>query len=318
MPKALVLGVNGQDGSYLAEALLRRGYAVTGIGRQSGSRYVLDRPGFCYEALDLRDASALAAIVRRELPYAAFHVAAVHGAAGSVYETVWRELMAVNTLALHVLLDHARDRQRDMRIVYAGSSKIFPAPLTGTIDETTPYRATCLYGISKIASLELIAYYRRQHGVRASNLILFNHDSPRRPAGFFVPTVAGVIAAAMRDSFAKAEIRTLDFRIDGSAAAELMEIAADIADMAPDCDFVLASGRTWHARDAVAQMFARRGLDYRRHIVETLAPSDPGPMFEVSLDRLVQTVGRRPSKTIIDVVDEIIVDGGRTSAAGYR
>lgn len=315
MPKALVLGVNGQDGSYLAETLLQRGYTVTGIGRQPASRYVHDSSAFCYESLDLCNASALAALVHRERPDAAFHFAAVHGAAGSSYETVWRELMAVNTLALHVLLDHARDRKRDMRIVYAGSSKIFPAPLTGTIDESTPYRATCLYSISKIASLELIAYYRRQHGVRASNLILFNHDSPRRPAGFFLLTVAGAIAAAMHDPAAKVELRTLDFRIDWSAGDEFMEFAADIADRAPDQDFVLASGTTWHAREAVAQMFARHGLDYRRHIVETLPRSDPGPMFEVSLNRLLQAVGRRPAKTVLDVVDEIIGAVGRTTAA---
>ncbi len=316
MRTALVLGVNGQDGGYLAQTLLRRGYAVTGIGRQPVSRYVSTGPSFDYVALDLSNADTLAGVVQRLRPDVAFHVAAVHGAAGSAYETVWREMMAVNVLTLHALLDHARDHQRDMRVVYAGSSKIFPAPLTGMIDETTPFRPTCLYGIGKIASLELIAYYRRQHGIAASNLVMFNHDSARRPAGFFVPAVAAAIAAALRDPSAKAELRTLDFRIDWSAADELMEFAADIAEKAPGKDFVLGSGTTWHARDAVTRMFARHGLNHRDHIVEMLPPTDPGPRFEVSLARLERAIGRRPSKTILDVVDEIVAAHAHVQTPG--
>jgi GDPmannose 4,6-dehydratase len=116
MRKALVLGVNGQDGSYLAEGLLRRGYEVTGIGRQQRSRHIGPTDFFHYVIVDLSDASKLDAVLRHDDFDVVFHVAAVHGSSGFSYEPIWRNMMEVNVLALHVLLEHARVRRPDMRI----------------------------------------------------------------------------------------------------------------------------------------------------------------------------------------------------------
>lgn len=306
MPRCLILGVNGQDGSYLAESLLRRGHEVVGIGRDAGSRHVPPSPVYRYECLDLRNADLLADLVKRVRPDHAFHVAAVHGASGFGYEAMWRDMIDVNVLSLHVLLEHARIAAPEMRVIYANSSKIFPPPLAGEIAETSPVRATCLYGIGKIASRDLIAYYRAQHGVQATNLILFNHESPRRPPQFLLPTIARTIAAALEEPSYLTTVRSLDFRIDWSAADELMDIAVDIAERTDEGEFLLASGTTWHGRTAVDHLFARYRLDARRHVKETLPPSDPGPDFHVSLDRLERAIGRRPSKSIADIVDEMI------------
>ena len=215
-------------------------------------------------------------------------------------------MVAVNVLSLHVLLEHARTAAPNLRVVYAGSSKIFPGPLSGTIDETSEVRATCLYGIGKIAARDLMAYYRTQHGIRSTNLILFNHESPRRPADFLLPTLARTIAAAERDPRTQTTIKTLDFRIDWGAADEFMDIVCDIAEKTDEPEFVLASGTTWHGRDAAKHLFAAHGLDASRHLVESLGPSDPGPDFRVSLDRLESAIGRKPEKDIGQIVDEMI------------
>ena len=150
MRKALVLGVNGQDGSYLAEGLLRRGYEVTGIGRQQRSRHLAPTDLFLYLTVDLADASKLGAVLQQNDFDVVFHVAAVHGSSGFSYEPIWRNMMEVNVLALHVLLEHARLRRPDMRIMYANSAKVFPEPWAGTIDECTARVATCLYSIGKL------------------------------------------------------------------------------------------------------------------------------------------------------------------------
>jgi len=315
MRNALVLGVNGQDGGYLAEALIRRQYAVIGVGRQPTSRHVPTGDAFRYVSLELKDTETLAKLLQVVAPDVAFHVAAVHGAAGFSYEAVWREMMAVNVLALHVLLDYARERRAGMRVIYAGSSKIFPAPWSGTIDETTAYRPTCLYGIGKISSLELIAHYRRNHGIAASNLIMFNHESVRRDDSFFVPRIARALSAALTEAGTQVEVRTLDFWSDWSAADELMDIAIDICERAPHQDFILASGHTWHARAAIDAIFARYGHDYHRHIREVLPPLDPGPTFKVSVDRLAQAIGRRPRKSIFEIVDSMCGVGQREPAS---
>ncbi len=315
MPRALVLGVNGQDGSYLAESLLRDGYQVCGVGRQSQSRYTPAGPPFQYVNLDLANREALRMLVLDFRPEVAFHVAAIHGSAGFIYESLFAEMMKVNTDALHVLLEHARLKNPQLRIIYANSLKIFPQPYVGEISETSRYRATCLYGISKIASLELISYYREKHGTAASNLILFNHESPRRGPSYFVPTITHALSAALKDPTAKTEIRTLDFWMDWSAADELMEIAIDIAEKAPNADYIVASGKTWHARKAVAEIFARRHLDYRNHLAERLPESDPGAPYFASIERVARAIGRRPVKTIFDIVDWILASQNKEDTA---
>ena len=193
MKRSLVLGVNGQDGSYLAKSLLRRGHHVTGIGRGPASHYIAVSTRFQYVPCDLIQAQHLVQLINETDYDFAFHFAAVHGADGFCYETVWRDMMTVNVSTLHALLEHARLKRPHMRVIYAGSCKIFPAPLVGTIDEMTPARASCLYSIGKIAGRDLIAYYRSRHGVIGTNLVLFNHNSPRRPMQYLLPTLARAI-----------------------------------------------------------------------------------------------------------------------------
>jgi GDPmannose 4,6-dehydratase len=306
MPRSLILGVNGQDGSYLAETLLARGHEVVGLGRDASSRYVGPTPRYRYISADLREMDQFARVVNEVAPDHAFHMAAVHGAAGFAYEALWRDMMAVNVLSLHVLLEHARAAAPDLRIVYASSSKIFAQPLSGAVDEESAVQATCLYGIGKVAAGDLMTYYRAAHSVSATNIILFHHESPRRDPEYLLPTLARAIAAAKLDPGHQTTIRTLDFWIDWGAADEFMEIAADIAENTNEPELVLASGKTWHGREAAKHLFALHGLDSERHLIETLEPGDPGPEFRVSLERLRQAVGRTPQKDIGQIVKEMI------------
>ena len=306
--RALVLGVDGQDGSYLAGHLMRRGYAVTGIGRRSAPRYVAPGPQFDYVKQDLADAAGLERVVADAAPDLAFHVAAVHGAVddGFTYEAAWREMMEVNVLALHVLLEQARLRHPSLRVAYAGSVKTLRRPLVGTIDEAWPVEASCLYGIGKIAARELIRRYRDDHGVAAVNLILFNHDSPRRPASFLLPQIARTIALARTDPRHVTTIRTLDFRIDWSAADELMDLAVDVAERADVLDVAMASGMTVDARPSLTALFARYGLDITAHVREQLPRSDTGPAWQVSIARLAAIAGRMPRKGLAEIVADMM------------
>ena len=306
MPRSLVIGVNGQDGSYLAETLLARGHEVIGVGAKADSTYVKPSAAFRYLSADLRNPELFAALVAETRPDQAYHFAAIHGASGFAYEALWRDMAAVNVLSLHALLEHARTVAPNLRIVYANSSKIFAPPLSGVVDETSAVRATCLYSIGKVAARDLMSYYRTEHGVRTTNLILFNHESPRRSPEYLLPTLARAIAAAKQDPQHKTTIKTLDFRVDWGAADEFMEIVADIAEKTDEPELVLASGTTWYGRDAVAHLFASHGLDASCHLLETLERGNAGPEFRVSLEALKRTIGRVPQKNIDQIVDEMI------------
>ena len=308
MARALVFGVNGQDGSYLAEALLRRNHHVVGVGRQPQSRYLHDQPRFTYAAADLADERQVEALIHSVAPDRIYHFAAVHGPTGSgfTYEPLFAEMLRVNVGALHVALEYARTRNRDARIFYAGSSKVFPSPLAGEIDETSPMQTTCLYSVGKLAARDLMRVYGQGHAVKATNLILFNHDSPRRPRDYLLPMLADTIARAKADIRHVLRVRTLDFWADWSAADELMEIVADLSEAPLAPELILASGKAVYARAAVAQLFASHGLKAEDHIVED-QPSrlQESAGFQVRIDQL-ESLARRPSKTVFDVVDELI------------
>ena len=306
MPCSLVLGVNGQDGSYLAEALLARGHYVVGVGRDAASRYIPPSDKFKYVQLDVRDKHALERLLKSlPLDYV-FHFAVLHGPSDFSYEPVWDDMIEVNVLSLHTLLEHARTAAPLLRVVYAGSRKIFPEPLSGVIDEATPTRATCLYSIGKTAARDLILHYVKHHRVRATNVILFHHESCRRQPQYLFPTIVRGILAAKDDPAERAKVRTLDFWIDWGAADEFMDIVADIAERTDEPELVLASGQTWYARAAAERLFERYGLDAAQSLEEMNPTSSPGEAFHVQLERLERSIGRKPQKHIEEIADSII------------
>src|SRR5262245_24912670 len=174
MGRALVLGVNGQDGSYLAEALLKGSEHVVGVGRQPHSRHVHEHSRFTYVAADLTDERQVDALLHSVAPDRIYHFAAVHGptASGFTYEPVFADMLNVNVAALHVALEYARTCKPDARIFYAGSSKVFAGPLGGQVDESTCMKVSCLYSLGKLAARDLMRLYLQDHGIRATNLIL--------------------------------------------------------------------------------------------------------------------------------------------------
>lgn len=217
MTRCLVLGVNGQDGSFLAEILRAERNLVWGLGRQSASRYLSEDASFHYIQCDLRDQAKLSAVLNETAPEEIYHLAAVHGSSGFSYEPVWGSVLDVNVKSLHAVLEYSREQNRPVRIFYASSAKVFGTPLSGSISIESPKRPDCLYAVSKIAAENLLHYYRRVHGVQASIAYLFNHESVRRSAGYFIPAVMEVVRSALKRENFRTEIYTLDFYCDWDA-----------------------------------------------------------------------------------------------------
>lgn len=302
----LVLGVNGQDGSYLAECLMARGYRVTGCGRQPRSRYVSGE-GWQYRQLDITNLDALATLLLEIRPAAVFHFAAVHGAAGFNYEAAWQDVQTVNTGAVQAILEYARRNDPDCRLVYASSSKVFGEAMPARIDENTPKHSTCLYSISKNASQSLIDYYRRHHGAKASIVYLFNHESPRRPPEYFVPKLVSVLASAMNGDARMTQVNTFGFHCNWGDAQEYMGLCVDVMERAIGADYVLAHDVTWFGRDMAVNFFARYGMDVFQFVEERFAaPPVPSSPFNPSNTALERAVGRKPHRGILDVCDDIL------------
>jgi GDPmannose 4,6-dehydratase len=301
MKTALVLGVNGQDGSYLAEILIERGYQVTGAAWQTASRWV-DPGRFHYVALDVADASALGALLAEVLPGEIYHMAAIHGSAGHVYEARWREALALNVGSVHTCLEHIRNRSRDTRLFYPSSLKVFGTSPPPRIDESTPRVSSCLYSITKNTATDLIQYYRVRHDVWASVGYYFNHDSPRRPDNYFLPRLAARTAAGVSQRGPAPEIVTLDFWCDWGSSYEFMELTADLVQVDHPSDVVVASGQPVHAAALAAELAGAVGIASPH----TVPPPDGEAPYRADLAMLKRTVGRVPRHHAIDVAGWIL------------
>lgn len=306
LQRALVLGANGQDGSYLVDHLLATGWDVIGVGRQPSSyrgREVEDH--FQYISSDISDQRSVFGLLSDISPNYVFHAAATHGMAGFVYEDVWDKVLQVNTQSVLAILEYLR-RNTDCGLCYISSSKVFGGVDGALVNETSPRVSNCLYTISKNTSYDLINYYRAKHAVRASVVWTFNHESPRRGAEYFIPRLAHALVHAELDASHCATFERLGFWGNWGAASEYMQILVDLAGRRVFDDFILASPQTVWAEDLVQELFAARGLDWKQHIhVKTPSDGVLPPAFIVDLSKLERMYGRVPGQSARDVTQEI-------------
>lgn len=302
-----MLGVNGQDGSYLAERLLKQGWDVLGIGRQPNSRWLPNTAGFSYHFLDLCDLSALTSFLHDTRPDAVFHFAAVHGSAGFSYEDRWNEVHGTNTNSVHVILEYLRCLVPDGIFIYASSSKVFGEVLENTISESSLRRSNCIYTTTKNAATDLIVYYRKRHKVNASVVWMFNHESPRRSSSYFIPQVVDTLAKSILDPNYVGKIGTLGFWSDWGDAEEFMDIVANIATKSTGNDLLLATGKTLWAEDFVDALFKKYGLSWKTHLVEKFTSLELQPKkWQADTSKLEAAISRRPVRTIFNIVEDIL------------
>ncbi len=307
MPRALVIGVNGQDGAYLAEHLLGQGVTVTGIGRQPAPRHVAAQPGFAYRQLDLAAPGDLPRLLAETAADEIYYLAAVHGAAGFAYEAEWQAALQVNLGSLQLCLEHLRRHAPVCRLLYASSVKSFGEPPPPVVSETTPRASHCLYAITKNAATDLIGYYRARHDLRASVLFLFNHESPRRPAHYFMPRLVELLARALRGEPPGPALRSLDFACDWGSSLEYMQLARALLARPDNQDYVLATGRTWTGRDFTEALFARAGLDWQDHVQLEEPPGTRSfPTCQADISRLRAVLGAGPQVSALDVAAWIL------------
>ncbi len=313
---ALVLGGNGQDGRYLVRDLLARGRRVIAVGTQDGS-VEPECEAFRYLCLDLRNRDRLSALLREHAPAEVYHFAAVHkSAAGAPYEGRFGDMLDVNVASVHVVLEQLRSSGG--RMIYASSIKAFGEPAPEVIEESTARRSHCLYAVTKNAATDLIHHYRRRHDVHASVVWLANHESPLRPVEFFIPKLARCLAGAKENpDRGPTAFYTLDFHCDWGSAEEFMAIVVDMLGRAPTEDYVLGTGRTVRARALATQLFADGGLEMARYIQETKPPArGEASASTVRIDKLKRLLGRCPTRSIEDVVAELVTNLEHATAPG--
>jgi len=286
--KALICGMSGQDGSYLAAHLLDLGYTVVGTSRDAqASRFDgLTRLGIrdrvTVESMSLVDFRSTMQVLSRTQPDEVYNLAGQTSVGLSFNQPVETfESIVIGTVNL---LEAIRMLGRPIRLYNAGSSEMFGNTGDQPASETTVLRPCSPYGIAKATSFWQIAQYRQAYKIEACTGILFNHESPLRPERFVTQKiVAGAcrVAAGEQDVLSLGE---LSVRRDWGWAPEYVVAMHRMLQMETLQDFVIATGQTTSLEDFVREVFASLGLDWRKHVVRDPALTRPSEILSGQAD----------------------------------
>ena len=267
MRVALITGITGQDGSYLAELLLAKGYIVHGIVRRSSTfgtqriEHIFNRLNLHYG--DVTDGGAMARLVAEIEPDELYNLAAQSHVRVSFDQPAYTA-EAVGIGALNVL--EAARVVPGCRVYQASSSEMYGQVAETPQRETTPFRPRSPYGVAKVYAHWITVNYRESYGMHASCGILFNHESPRRGETFVTRKIVRAAARIASGIPETLYLGNLDARRDWGYAADYVEAMWLMLQQDEPDDYVIATGETHSVREFCERAFAHVGLDYRDHV----------------------------------------------------
>src|SRR5437773_9927328 len=301
--RAVITGITGQDGSYLAELLLDKGYEVTGIVRRSSSpnlwriEHLLDK--ITLRPADLVDQLSIMRIVQDVRPHEFYNLAAM-----SFVPASWDQPMLTgefNSQGVTRVLEAIRQIDPEIRIYQASSSEMYGKVREVPQTELTPFYPRSPYGVSKVFGHYITVNYRESYGLFAVSGILFNHESPRRGIEFVTRKVTDGVARIKLGLARDLRLGNLDARRDWGFAGDYVDAMWRMLQREGPQDYVVGTGEAHSVRELVEVAFAHVGLDWRKHVV-----SDPKYYRPAEVDVLVAD----PSKASRDL--------GWTPRVGFR
>ncbi|MGD0512938.1 MAG: GDP-mannose 4,6-dehydratase [Terriglobales bacterium] len=305
MPVALITGVNGQDGSYLAEFLLQKGYHVVGttLNRNINQERILHlREKIEIVETDLLAQTLLEDILRKCKPDEVYNLAA--RASSSEFWTQPVLTAELNALAVTRLLDAIRTVDRNVRFVQASSSEVFGNAAEVPQTEATPFHPRNPYGVAKAFGHWTTVIYRERYGLFACSSILYNHESPRRGLEFITRKVSHAVAKIKLGQARELRLGNLESKRDWGFACDYVQAMwLMLQQPAPD-DYVVATGEAHSVRELCEVAFSHVGLNYQDYVVqdrENFRPADTALLVgnPAKAERLL---GWKRTVTFLDLV----------------
>lgn len=304
--RALIIGITGQDGSYLAELLLKKGYEVIGMTRRTSApnyeRISHIKQHIVCAYGDLLDEFSLIQVLRQYRPTEVYNL----GAQSFVQTSFSQPLLTGEITALGVtrLLDAIRFVDRDIRFYQASSSEMFGKVIEIPQTEKTPFHPRSPYGVAKVYGHWITVNYREAYGLHASSGILFNHESPRRGLEFVTRKVSHTVARIKMGLARELRLGNLDARRDWGFAADYVDAMWRMLQQDTPDDYVICTGETYSVRELCHLAFEYVGLNWQDYVI-----SDKRFMRPAEVDMLVgdaskaqSVLGWRPRTSFEDLV----------------
>jgi GDPmannose 4,6-dehydratase len=269
MPKALITGITGQDGSYLAEFLLAKGYEVFGVVRRTSHHsyeridHLIPRVGIV--AADLLDQHSLTMVMQEVQPDEVYNLAAQSFVPTSFTQPVLTG--EFTALGVTRILEAVRLAAPTARFYQASSSEMFGKVHETPQHEGTPFYPRSPYGVAKLYGHWITVNYRESYGLYAVSGILFNHESPRRGIEFVTRKVSDGVARIALGLETELRMGNLEARRDWGYAGDYVDAMWRMLQQDEPVDYVIGSGETHSVEDLVRVAFERVGLDWRKHVV---------------------------------------------------
>jgi len=270
MPTALITGITGQDGSYLAELLLKKGYQVVGMARRSSTetfeRIVHIQDDIIITQGDLHDQSSMVALIEEYKPDEVYNLAAQ-----SFVPTSWSQpLLTAEATGLGVtrILEAIRQVNPKIKFYQASSSEMFGKVMEVPQKESTPFYPRSPYGVAKVYGHWITVNYRESFDIFAASGILFNHESPRRGLEFVTRKISDGVARIKLGLAKELRLGNLESQRDWGFAGDYVDAMWRMLQQPEPDNFVIGMGETHSVREFCEIAFAHVGLDYSAHVIQ--------------------------------------------------
>ena len=314
MKRAIITGVTGQDGSYLAEFLLEKGYEVHGIMRRvstfaSTSRidHILFNPHFHKYYADLEDTNSISALISKLQPDEFYNLAAMSQVRISF--EVPHYTISANTLGVLSILEAIRQFSPHTRFYQASSSEMFGAPeVKPPFNEKTPMIPQSPYGVSKLAAYHLTQQYKNGYGLFATTGILFNHESPRRGENFVTKKITMAVANIKKGLQKDLVLGNIDAKRDWGWSPEFVEAIYKIVQHDKPDVFVVSTGETHTIREFVEEAFDYVDLNWKDYVrfADNLKRPNEVPLLLGDSSKMRKATGWKPKMKFKNIVHAMI------------
>lgn len=263
---ALVTGLKGQDGTYLAEYLVTKGYSVIGTSHTDEGIFLLPKlvEKIEIKKIDFGDTLAIKKIIEEVVPDEVYNLAARSSSSQLFDDPI--ATAEINGVAAVRFLEAIREVSPNIRFCQAASSEMFAGNEDSPQDENTPYRPINAYGAAKAYAANIVNAYRKRHGLFAVNAILFNHESPRRSAEYVTRKITKTVAQIALGQADKLILGNLDSTRDWGFAGDYARAMWLILQQAVPEDYVIATGESHSVRDFCEIAFSHVSLNYRDYV----------------------------------------------------